>query len=222
MKIIIPQVDYVFDCGKDNCCSIVIENPQLLFDTVSDIFTQIQGENGVSVLSEDNKILPIEKHIELITQFIPFEMNHKNLISKISSRMQQIAVDEVHHMETRKLVGEWEQCLMKLSLDMVGNFEFPKISIESLIKASGIRVDNKYDNLGEQLLDYFELVQEYDGRKLFILVNLRSYLTEADMTLFLQNIVERGFQILMLESSEYPIITLECRHIIDADLCVLC
>ena len=37
-------------------------------------------------------------------------------------------------------------------------------SEETLIKAVGICVDDDYDNLGEQLLDYFELVQEYDGK----------------------------------------------------------
>ena len=37
-------------------------------------------------------------------------------------------------------------------------------SEETLIKAAGICVDDDYDNLGEQLLDYFELVQEYDGK----------------------------------------------------------
>ena len=111
---------------------------------------------------------------------------------------------------------------MKLSLDLVGAFEFSKISIEILIKAAGIRVDDDYDNLGEQLLDYFELVQEYDGKKLFILVNLRSYLSDAEMNLFLQNIIERDIQILILESSEHPILECECRHIVDADFCILC
>ena len=95
-------------------------------------------------------------------------------------------------------------------------------SEETLIKAVGICVDDDYDNLGEQLLDYFELVQEYDGKKLFILVNLQSYLLDAEMNLFLQNIVERDIQILILESSEHPILEWECRHIVDADFCILC
>ena len=33
--------------------------------------------------------------------------------------------------------------------------------------------------------------------------------------LFLQNIVERDIQILILESSEHPILEWECRHIVD-------
>ncbi|RGW22214.1 hypothetical protein DW022_11055 [Ruminococcus sp. AF37-6AT] len=55
-----------------------------------------------------------------------------------------------------------------------------------------------------------------------MLVNLQSYLLDAEMNLFLQNIVERDIQILILESSEHPILEWECRHIVDADFCILC
>ena len=222
MKIILPRVDYTFDCGCGTCCSVIIENQKLFYDTVSDIAEQIQGNDGLSVLSSDNKVLPIAKSAELIVQFVPFDMNQKNLITKINSQMQRIAVDEMHHMKTGELLAEWERYLMNLSLEMVGNFEFPKISAESLIKAAGINIDNCYDNLGEQLLDYFELVHEYCGQKLFILVNLRSYMSDEETDLFLKSILERHIQILMLEGNEHPALESECRHIVDADLCVLC
>lgn len=222
MKIILSEIDHIFDCAGGRCCSIVIENQKLFYSVIRDIFNQVQGEEGISVLSEDNKVLPMAKHIELLTRFVPFDMNQKSFITKMTTRMQNIAVDESHYLETKEMIGKWEQYLMKLSLDLVGAFEFSKISIETLIKAAGIRVDDDYDNLGEQLLDYFELVQEYDGKKLFILVNLRSYLSDAEMNLFLQNIIERDIQILILESSEHPILECECRHIVDADFCILC
>ena len=47
---------------------------------IRDIFNQVQGEEGISVLSEDNKVLPMAKHIELLTRFVPFDMNQKSLI----------------------------------------------------------------------------------------------------------------------------------------------
>ena len=144
------------------------------------------------------------------------------LIKKLIFFVSYLTRAESHYLETKEMLGKWEQYLMKLSLDVVGTFGFSKISIETLIKAAGICVDDDYDNLGEQLLDYFELVQEYDGKKLFILVNLRSYLSDAEMNLFLQNIIERDIQILILESSEHPILEWECRHIVDADFCILC
>ena len=210
MKIILSEIDHIFDCAGSRCCSIVIENQKLFYSVIRDIFNQVQGEEGISVLSEDNKVLSMAKHIELITRFVPFDMNQKNLITKITTRMQNIAVDESHYLDTKEMLGKWEQYLMKLSLNLVGSFGFSKISIETLIKAAGIRVDDDYDNLGEQLLDYFELVQEYDGKP------------DAEMNLFLQNIIERDIQILILESSEHPILEWECRHIVDADFCILC
>ena len=210
MKIVLSEIDHIFDCAGGRCCSIVIENQKLFYSVIRDIFNQVQGEEGRSVLSEDNKVLPMAKHIELLTRFVPFDMNQKNLITKMTTRMQNIAVDESHYLETKEMLGKWEQYLMKLSLDLVGAFGFSKISIETLIKAAGICVDDDYDNLGEQLLDYFELVQEYDGKP------------DAEMNLFLQNIIERDIQILILESSEHPILEWECRHIVDADFCILC
>lgn len=122
--------------------------------------------------------------------------------------IQTITITEKQFVKMDYIVGEYTSDIID--------------SEETLIKAAGICVDDDYDNLGEQLLDYFELVQEYDGKKLFILVNLRSYLSDAEMNLFLQNIVERDIQILILESSEHPILEWECRHIVDADFCILC
>ncbi len=122
--------------------------------------------------------------------------------------IQTITITEKQFVKMDYIVGEYTSDIID--------------SEETLIKAVGICVDDDYDNLGEQLLDYFELVQEYDGKKLFILVNLRSYLSDAEMNLFLQNIIERDIQILILESSEHPILECECRHIVDADFCILC
>lgn len=133
-------------------------------------------------------------------------MVHNN--KPLKGLIQTITITEKQFIKMDYIVGEYTSDIID--------------SEETLIKAAGICVDDDYDNLGEQLLDYFELVQEYDGKKLFILVNLRSYLLDAEMNLFLQNIVERDIQILILESSEHPILEWECRHIVDADFCILC
>lgn len=222
MKIILPQIDYVFDCFGDKCSSIVIENQNAFYNIVTDICNQNAGEDGQSVLSEDNKILPMAKYSELISQFVPFDINQKNLLTKIAARIQHIAVDESHYMRTSEMMSTMERYFMELSIEMVGNLEFQKVTAEAMIKASGIHIDDTYDNLGEKLLDYFELVQEYDNRKLFVLVNVRSYISDNEMEYFLESVLAREIQILMLEGSEHNILKNEKRHIVDADMCVIC
>lgn len=222
MKIILPQIDYVFDCCGDRCSSIIIENQNAFYNIVADICNQIAGEEGQSVLSEDNKTLSIAKYGELISQFVPFDINQKNLLTKITTQMQHIAVDESHYMRTNELMGMLERYFMELSVEMVGNLDFQKVTADAMIKASGVHIDDIYDNLGEKLLDYFELVQEYDERKLFVLVNVRSYISDAEMKLFLESVLAREVQILMLEGSEHSLLEKEKRHIVDADMCVIC
>ena len=222
MNIILPGVDKVFDCNKQKCCSLVVENQKLLYDMITDITIQIQGNDGNTVLSEDNKLLSISKSVEIISQFIPFEMNTKTLVSKISSQMQKLAVADMNYMKTQEILAHWEKYLLELSIEMVGGIEFNKITAESLIKAAGIHIDDVYDSLGEKLLDYFELVQEYDAKKLFVLVNLRSYMPDLEMEKFFKEILDRNIQIFLLESAERPLLKEEERYIVDDNLCVIC
>jgi CRISPR type II-A-associated protein Csn2 len=222
MKIILPQVDYVFDCGQDRCCSIVLEKQELFYRVLEDIAHQIQGEEGATVLSEEDKLLSFAKNGELLSQFVPFDMNKKALLTKITAKLNQLAVTEQFYERTQKLLAGWEKYLMELSMELVGNFDFSKISADSLLKAAGLHIDDMYDNLGEELLDYFELVQEYEGRKLFILVNLRSYMSDDEMEEFLENVLARGIQLLMLEGVEREHLRSEKRYIIDENLCLIC
>lgn len=67
-----------------------------------------------------------------------------------------------------------------------------------------------------------ELVREYDSEKLFITLNLRSYISDDEMNKFVNDVVARGYKLLMVENSEYPIIEHEKRYIIDADKCIIC
>ncbi len=223
MKLIIPHVDYVFDCGDiQTCCSIIIENQKLFLDTLMDISMQLCGNDGISVLSENDKVILIYKRVELLNQFVSFDMNQKNILNKVTSCMLNLATDATHFMETNQILADWERYLMNLSFSLKGNFEFTKVSTDTLIKAAGLKIEENYDNLGEQLIDYMELVQEYDARKLFIFVNLRSYMNDDDMDIFMQNILERQIEVLFMESSEHAILRHEKRYIVDADMCVIC
>ena len=62
----------------------------------------------------------------------------------------------------------------------------------------------------------------YDSKKLFVLANLRSYLSEHEMKEFLKIVIVHQYEILLVDSVEHPILDLEKRYIVDADQCILC
>lgn len=167
-------------------------------------------------------MLQISKSLELFSQFVPFELNKKILINKVINRMQNLAMDEEHYYQTNELITLLESYLLDLSVELTGDIEFSKITWENIIKAVGIGFTENYDSLAEKILDYMELVREYDSEKMFITLNLRSYISDDEMNKFVNDVVARGYKLLMVENIEYPIIEHEKRYIIDADKCIIC
>jgi CRISPR-associated protein Csn2 len=64
-----------------------------------------------------------------------------------------------------------------------------------------------------------DLVTRFEGEKLFILVNLRSFLSDDAMETFLRTTTTHGMKILLVDSHAYPMLSLENRLLIDKDLC---
>lgn len=222
MKFVYPEINKVFDTDIEKINTIVVENQKLLINILSDIYGQIEGNDGKSVLSDNKGILPMGKYAELLTQFVPFELCKKSLISKISALFEKKALEEDMYLETMELMSSIERYLYKLSFDFNCNPIFQKININSLIKASGFGLNEEYDSLGEKILDYFELVREFDHDKLFITFNLRCFLSDAETQLFIEDILRREIKLIMLESSERKLLSCENRLLIDSDLCEIC
>lgn len=136
--------------------------------------------------------------------------------------MQKLAMDEEHYYKTSELITLLESYLLDLSVELTGNIELSKITWENTIKAVGVEFADNYDSLAEKILDYMELVREYDSERIFITLNLWSYISDNEMNKFVNDVVVRGYKLLMLENTEYPIIDHEKRYIIDADKCIIC
>ena len=87
------------------------------------------------------------------------------------------------------------------------------------MKAVGLAVRDEYGSQLEKLVDYMELVREFDRDKLFFTVNLRSFFTDEECGLFMETVAGHGFHVIMLESMDRPKLKLERRITIDTDLC---
>ncbi len=76
-----------------------------------------------------------------------------------------------------------------------------------------------YASLGEKLIDYMELAVEYLQKKLFVFVNLRSYISDREAQLFLDTVRQHKYHIILVESHESIKLKGEKRYIIDAAYC---
>ena len=156
---------------------------------------------------------------EALQTFIPITFNQRKLIGKIEAAMEERALDEAHYGKTAALLSRIEQYFDDLALDFPCELAYTKCTIASLLHAAGIEVPDDSVSLAERFLHYMELVREFDRDKLFITVNMRAYVEDAQMQLFLQTVRSHGFHLLMIESFSYPLLPEENRRTVDEDLC---
>ena len=203
----------------DEIAILVIENPDFFREFLRDISTQLDGFSGKAVLSRDDTPIGFLGNVELIDSFVSFEISRKTLLTKLVSQLESIAVSESNYLHTASLMGELEQYIQELSFELPCDILCSKMSIGSVLRAVGIEISDDYANDLERLLDYMELTRELERDRLFLLVNLRSWYSDEEVSKFLSSILSHEYHVLLVDSISKVRLPNEERVTIDTDLC---
>ncbi len=214
-----PEINYLFDTEIQQVQTIIIENQAFFLKLLTQINEQIEDFDGKCVLSENDSPIPFAKNAEILDRFVPFDINRKPLLTKIATALEKVAMVAEKNNKTMRILAQLENYLDEIAFLSDCSITFPKLSVSGIIKSASPELPDDYDSLGEKILDYMELVREFDRRKLFFTVNLRSYLSDNDAELFMKSVISHGFHLIMLENKEYGCSEYEKRLIIDSDLC---
>lgn len=221
MKLVYPTLQTPVLLSADCINSLVIEEPGFFYEILSDIKEQWEGMDGKAVLSRNNEPVEINKNLELIIDCVNFEVNQKNLLTKILSVLERVGRSEDYLEKSQQLLAEIERYIFDLSFDFDIEIQCDKISIAQVLKAAGIRIVSEYDKLTERLYSYMQLVREFDGDKVFTFVNLRSFVRTEELQDFADTIIAHGYRVLLIDNYAYPKLSREHRLIVDEDLCEL-
>lgn len=222
MRLAYPALSEVIPIGENSVPCLIIENRRLFRTLLCDAASAIDGNKTEMVLSEGDRILDMSKNAEILSDFICFDLNRKTLLNRIIGEMEKIAVSPEHYMKTRELLTNIENIIGEWAFPFPCDIVAGKISVSTLLKSSGIELRDEYEGHRgevEKILDYIELVREFDRNKLFMTVNMRSFFDDEIIAEFMKTAISHEYRVLMLESQAYPKLALEKRVIIDADLC---
>ena len=218
MKFTYPAIDKTFSTEESGVNCIVIENKRLYAELIDDIYQQTQGMKGKSVLY-NGKALDFPKYVDLLTSFFPFEINRKELVSKILISLEHNSQTPENYEATMSLLSAIEKYLNDISSDIPCDLIYNKLNIMSVLKASGVEIVDDSASLPERVLNYMELVREFEGNKLFITVNMRSFIDDSVAETFFESVIMHKYDLLMLENVAYPVLRNELRFTVDKDLC---
>lgn len=214
-----PQLDNVLTAGDGYISTLVIEHPQFFRELLQDVDEQLCGGKGRSVLSLNSTVLPFARHAEIIDSFLHFQLSRKPLLTKLANRLEALAIDEENYFRTAQLTAELEKYITELSMDLPCSVFCSKMSFSGILRAVGVDIVDDGESDLERLLDYMELTRELERERLFILVNLRSYYSDAEVESFFASVLAHGFLILPIDSVSRTLLKNERRVTVDDDLC---
>nr|WP_317363474.1 type II-A CRISPR-associated protein Csn2 [uncultured Blautia sp.] len=219
MKIVHPKINSkieMFDCEIN---VLVIEAPGFLYELLTDIKKQINNFEGNTVLSICNEPVSFHKYVELITDPLSIEMNKRVILKKVIAAMEKCGQDAVYYERTQKLLAEIEAYINDLSLNFDAEIECHDISFQQILKAAEVTVADEYSRLVDRIYAYMELIREFEGDKLFIFVNLSSYIESEQLQEFADTVIGHSFRVLLIDSHDFERLEKENRLIVDGDLC---
>ena len=219
MKLAYPEIQTVFQFGDGKFPSVVIENPNFFYRFVNDLYCQYNGESGEAVLSENNVPISIFGNLELLTNFFPFEINRKPLLTKISAKLEKSSLSPEFYERSQQLIGNIENFILDLAFQNDLDLEFSKLSVSGILKSAGICLQEDDLTLAEKILTYMELMRANRLASLFVFVNLRSFADAETMEKLTDSCCRHEYNIMLIDNREYERLSLENRTVIDIDLC---
>lgn len=201
--------------------SIVIENKRLFLDVVNDIYNQVSGNHGKAIISSENgKIEDFSKNAVLLSSFVPFDISNKHIVSKIVIFMEKRSYESVYLLQSKEILSKIEEYFDSLLVDYQIELSYSKLSVSSLLKSAGIEIIDDCVTLSEKILKFMELITEFDGEMLFIMINYRSFVDDNEAEMFMKTAISYKYNLLLMDSSSFDVLTHEKRITIDNDLCI--
>lgn len=220
MKLVYTELHNSMDIKPGQPCEWIIESPQFFTEVVKGLLNQKNGMEGKFTLSDADKILDVSKNIEIVVNPLAVDINDKRIINKLYMQLTEMAYSESFYVKTQEIVKKIYEYMFELEHESSHILSVSEeMDLNMLFKAAGI----KYEVFGDDFLDticrYMKIVREVLGIKLIVCVNLRSYLTDEQMNMLIDDINYGELGLLLIENQERSCLRNVRRCIIDKDLC---
>lgn len=200
-------------------CELVIENPRFLREIIKDL--AISEEEKEISISVDGKVLNFDKNLDVIFNPLKLDFNSKRAMTTLLKFLLKTSLSEDFYLATNKLKTKIVKYFSKIV--EAGDFEFEvsadDFTMDSIAKAVSIHIVGDEDDFVELLTDYVSMMAELANIKLFIFVNLRSFVSDEDLERFHHNLDNHQIDVLLLESVSRRSLEGIARLVVDIDLC---
>ncbi len=221
MKLVHPSIDIQIDFSINNCYNLVVENPCEFFNLTADLINQSNGAEGNFVLSNDSKILNIQKKCLIIYDYFNINFSSKKITNLINSNILSILKEEDFIEDFSKL----NELFLKINQKLQDNLDYPlefedDFNYETFVKFSNYKI-NENPKLTDKIIDYINIYCKLADISTIVFINLNLFLEQTDIEAIIKQLNYMQLNILFVNAVEKLSLPQTEKIIIDKDLCVI-
>lgn len=221
MKAIYVKYGIELSLEENQIITLVVENPRVMSDMLRDIYRQVNGEEGGWILSENDKIFPLEKTSVLLDNPLAADCNEKKILTKLYKELSEQAKTSLYE-ECTQVNSHVVDFLEKLFATVPYHLEMElDMDIAGLLKLYGVKIETDGADVLEALIDYLRAISSICAIKLVWILNLKQFLTEEQVWQLYEFCFYEKIYLINLEGQKNYSLKQEKCVIIDKDLCVI-
>lgn len=202
MKVVHPNIN--LPLVSEDCLvnETVIENEMVFSNVVIDLYGQLEGQSGELVFSERSKIVS-SKSVYLIAKPSDTEMNRRTILNKVYKHIEQETLKDAVPKEYFQALRELYEVISVFSK----NYYLTPTLVEDVPFSQALSLFQMQFPVTdmtfmEQLMDFLSMHRELFKTRLFILIQVRAFMTRDDFEKLLEFARYEKIQIWLIESSE--------------------
>lgn len=224
MKLVHPDFYCQLEFSENKILVLVLESPKDFTKFLNELRCQIEGEDGKWILSEDGNILKITKACSMIIDPFSIDVNQRKILTALYSSIAS-------EVNTSELMLEWNSLcadIVRVLEAMAKTTDFSlsyheEFDLKDFLKYCNFHFSVEEGSLLEKLLYYFETAKQVLGIKLFVLINIKSYLTKEEIGYLYEQAFYKKYYLLLVEcNTSEEKSALEKTVIIDNEGCLIC
>jgi len=220
MKINVNYIDNELIVEDNKILNIEIYNKKFFYRFIKDLNLIENGNTieEITAFNKQNEEITLTNKIEILSDFLDFDLYNK----KYSSDFQKYIVKNSEEKNIDKIVKEYSKVYDSIS-NIVNLIDIPitiknDFDFESIIKSFKFEV-NFFDNLLNNLIDLLEVKLNLSKEKIYVFINLKSYLSNEDLLELYKYIFVKNINSIFIDTNKYDDLNDNVNKIIiDTDL----
>ncbi len=223
MKLVHPDWNHqiILDDGASSMISF--ENPEIFRKYFLELQSQIQGEDGKFVLSQDSEELSFSSNLLLIPSVLSIDMGDKRVQNRLQSLLKAAVISDDLFVRTQEIISLIERYAEEVSEQFPYSIRYNEPDSSALLKLIGFEAEYEYANELDKILEYMNLMHSFCNIPAFVLVGMSMYFTSAEIQMLVDDCRSLKHSILFLEGilpeGFLGEISVSQKLIIDSDGC---